>query len=220
LKKRRNLVKLKFREESHVNPAFRTFHTNVEICPTLPAMYSGGISPSDRRSLLSTYGIAVGRLIWKLTRDARVKELLLHPYHLGICLEDDAEWDDGIRATVEQAFRHAALEKKCVQVWATSTQNPQVRDYKLETRLSNCLLMDFWRPLSGIPRKTLDAIGLPGSSLIEKLLCIPGVETVYIDHYSITVKIAPLFEWKRVQRGVKRAFESALGSKVRFVIKF
>lgn len=83
--------------------------------------------------------------------------------------------------------------------------NRNVRVYHVVKQLSKIDIGKFGKHISGYDTDQLNKAGKQASELVKEVLSIPGINSIFIKPYELTVIKAQLFQWKDIEKEVVEA---------------
>jgi len=111
------------------------------------------------------------------------------------------------------------MKEDKVVVLKRDTQNEDFKEFHVKARLSKKHIDVFDFPLADHDMKDIESLGYVGKCIIEGLNEIDGIDSAYIQPYSLSVSKSRVFSWDEILPDIYRILQKALGKELDLVVK-
>ncbi len=103
-------------------------------------------------------------------------------------------------------------KKMALQIKKESPPNSNVIPFYTTAEISQFQLHTFYRPLRDTSEQYLKDVGGKGAELIRKVMAIPGINTVSISPYKLSlIRSSSLFKWEDIEPIAEKAIKAVFG---------
>lgn len=174
--------------------------------------FSFPVRDFDFSECCKTYGLPTAYLVWSLQKVRGINTIFVTQYSITVTMHKPFAWDTNIDKIVEESVILAWLaERKAnrTKLEVNTYPNKCIRDYSVGAEISLVYFDIFYR--NTINEEKICELGDTGKQIVSEVLSIPGVTSLSIKAYQLSVEISSAFSWDDIQPLVITALSRQLG---------